>query len=619
MLMVSLYFLFSNHVEDYFYAQSSQKNSETIGEIVSYENDIRVKNRNSIAWKKVNKKISLQTGDGIFTGPQSNTKVKMNEGDVIDVQQNTMVVFAKSQGKQVANLLQGTFKLSVQKSMKIKIKGKETVIHAENSKVEITVDKNKDSAPVVKVLEGQASITNSENKTIEIAENQTVELEKPTVEEQVEPPPEEQVIALPPEPHIWVNTQASQTILNGDEKIVLGYTKKNDFEQVLLEISKDSSFKDSTVISQWHPNTGSIITQVKDPGVYFLRLQSADPQTTLVSISDNMALVVLRPNLPVAPVPITREITLEQEEKTKIEWSPGENAVRYQYTMISKDGEEITKITDQRSFEWTAEELGPQFITLKSIDGYKRISPSTERIKITVLPKTIPLQRQIALSETEIRYDVQDVSSHKNRSYTKSFVEMEAATATMFSKEILVRGGGGAIATMAGIRVRHWIDFDYGFEGFLRTKLISVNAENGQPSPIELEGRANFRTHTDFNPFSSLRKSQFKFFAGAHIYRNSGSKDYSPQYQLVKVGGGFLFPIGTQFETSGEISMGMGTDQSKRYDASGQFLWYMLNDFSTGLGYRVYLFEAGSPSSSPRGVPYREGAVEVLYMLRYRY
>lgn len=618
LLVISLYFLFSQHVEDYFYAQTNQNKNEAIGEIMSYQNDIRIKANKSLSWKKINRTTSLQTGDGVFTGSDSNTKVRMKDGDIIDVQQNTMVVFAKSKDKQVANLLQGTFKLSVQKSMKIKIQGKETEIKAENSQLEITVAK--DSAPVIKVIEGSAEIKDNNNKVIEVAENQVVELEKPTAEEIAEAPVEEQqIIAMPPEPHLWKHSKANYLLLNGPEKIAVAYEKKNNLEKVLFEISKDPLFTNSQVLTQLYDNTGTVTADLTESGVYFLRLQSLDPETKLSSVSENMVISVLRPLVPEAPIPITKELTIEQEQKAILEWNPSSNATQYQVTTHSSNGEEQVHLTDQRSFEWSSEQQGPHFVTLKAMDIYKRLSANTERIKILVLPKTIPIDRQIALSETEIRYEVDNIQSYKNRNYTKSFVELEGSTATMFSKEVLSRGGQGATAALLGVRVRHWADFNYGYEGFLRTKVVSLNSENGTPAPLEAEGRFNLRTHTDFNPFSSLRKSQFKFFTGLQYYKNSGSNDYAPQYQMVRFGGGFLFPIGTQFETSGEASLGIGLDSSKRYEASGLFLWYLLNDFSTGLGYRVYLFESGSNKSAPRTVPYREGAVEVLFMMRYRY
>lgn len=616
MLIVSVYFLFSNHLEDYLYAGTTLKNSDAIGEILSYENDIRVKQQKSLLWKKVNRATPLQSGDGVFTGHDSQTKVRLKDGDIIDVQQNTMVVFAKTRGKQVANLLQGTFKVSVQKSLKIKIQGKETEITGNNSKLEITVDK--DNAPVVKVIEGTAAISDNE-KTVELAENQTVELEKPTEEEKMEVPPQEQIAVLPPEPHIWSANQASQLILTGDEKLILFYDPKNHLEQTLLEFSKDSEFNNSTVKAKWHPNNGKIITSIVEPGIYFLRLQSIDSSTNLASVSENMVVTITRPVVPAAPIPIAKEITLEQEEKVTLEWAPSENAVAYQITTRNTNGEEKVYTTDQRRFEWTAEEAGPQFFTLKAIDAHKRISPNTERIKILVTPKSLTMDRQIALSEGEIRYEVDTVSSYKNKSYTKSFAEIEGATATIFSKEELQKGNkNGALATLVGVRVRHWVDFNYGYEAYFRTKLVSVNSDSGQPAPLELEGRFNLRTQTDFNPFSSLRKSQMKFFSGLHIYQNNGSGDYATKYQLLKFGGGFLFPIGSQFETSGEAYIGFGIDQSMRYEASGQFLWYLLNDYSAGVGYRAYMFEGGS-TSSPKGVPYREGGVEILFLMRYRY
>lgn len=65
---------------------------------------------------------------------------------------------------------------------------------------------------------------------------------------------------------------------------------------------------------------------------------------------------------------------------------------------------------------------------------------------------------------------------------------------------------------------------------------------------------------------------------------------------------------------------GAGSDQSSKYEVSGFFHYYLDPRWSMGAGYRVHLFQAGTPESSPDGsMPYREGYGEGYSVLRWNY
>ncbi len=83
---------------------------------------------------------------------------------------------------------------------------------------------------------------------------------------------------------------------------------------------------------------------------------------------------------------------------------------------------------------------------------------------------------------------------------------------------------------------------------------------------------------------------------------------------------GVHFPVFRRWDTGGEILYGIGTDRSKKYEISGFLGYYLSMNATIGLGYRLYLFDAGSLlTSSSFGVPYREGGLEGSSYFRWSY
>ncbi len=214
-----------------------------------------------------------------------------------------------------------------------------------------------------------------------------------------------------------------------------------------------------------------------------------------------------------------------------------------------------------------------------------------------------------------------DLSAFRNLLYDSSKFALEGATFVMYSREQMNEGKGVPVAFLGGISWLGW-NKSNGLEAIFKTKVMDViPAPGASVQPIDLEGRYLHRWTLPFDPFSSLGKSQIAAIAGYEVYRNPTSGVFSPGYNLFKIGFGLEFPFSHTWDTGGEVLYGYGLDQSTKYEISGHLNYYIVKDWTMGVGYRIHLFQAGSTASAPAdfGIPYREGYGEGYSELSWRY
>lgn len=212
------------------------------------------------------------------------------------------------------------------------------------------------------------------------------------------------------------------------------------------------------------------------------------------------------------------------------------------------------------------------------------------------------------------------IESHEfNQAYKKSYLAFSGAAFSIISSEQLSAGQKSPVSLQASLSSLSWFG-DKGIEANFRAKASDVvKPENTSISPITWNAMLHYRWNIGFNPFPKQSRSHFGITAGYESYRNSNSGLFSSQYDLIKTGLTFKFPFYSNWDTGGEFLYGIGLDQSKKYEISGFAHYYFEKNWSFGVGYRVHLFEAGSLSSVPIGLPYREGYEETYSTLRWHY
>lgn len=317
-------------------------------------------------------------------------------------------------------------------------------------------------------------------------------------------------------------------------------------------------------------------------------------------------------------------------EMVDLAWSGDPRASLYVVEVRNEAGKIVESITTPGSpSPWTSSAAGHFQARIFSLDRHGRRSLPSRPVRIHYFENAVPwLARGPAGEFPDAPDQIREGSvatrvgrgetARFNDSYRSNRVELEGSAWTLQSKEQAYRGAEPPISTGIGVRLFHWWDQN-GIEASYKTKALDANATGGEVSPQQLEARYH-RRFVGGVPFNLARELEMTLFAGFEMYRNSGSTLFSAEYDLFKFGTSIEFPLGNRWDTGGEFVYGIGTDSSRKYEISGNFHYFLNRDWSLGAGYRVHLFEAGSPKASPvRLLPYREGYTEGFSVLRFHY
>jgi hypothetical protein len=153
----------------------------SIGKVNSSTNDIRYKDAGSLVWSKAEQTQSIHLGDSLFTGEKSHVDIQLKDGSKINLEQNSMMTFAKINEIDLPNLGAGTFRIAVHGKTQIAINGQLTQIDGDGAEVQIVLSEHKQAS--VKLLKGNAALYNAVGKVQNLALHEFVDIEaaKPVV------------------------------------------------------------------------------------------------------------------------------------------------------------------------------------------------------------------------------------------------------------------------------------------------------------------------------------------------------------------------------------------------------------------------------------------------------
>jgi hypothetical protein len=130
--------------------------SQALGQIFMVKNDTRHKYSGLFKWEQANSNQDIHLGDSLFTGNESESQVLFNDGQKIDIHQNSMITFTKVEKAEIPNLNIGNFTVSVKGKMKIGINGEIIELVSSNSQIQIRMTGKKKA--VLKLIKGQAKM-----------------------------------------------------------------------------------------------------------------------------------------------------------------------------------------------------------------------------------------------------------------------------------------------------------------------------------------------------------------------------------------------------------------------------------------------------------------------------
>ncbi len=188
--LIVLFFLANDDLFSHFRQTSTEPE---VGRIVFVKNDTRHKDVNSVAWGNAKTEEIIRRGDSVFSGQKSSAQVELKKGGVIEIGENSLIVFREMGGDIVGNIDMGSFRIKSEGTLKVAVGGRVTTIEGHQSDIQIIVAKNK--KPQVRLISGQAKIKQENNQTLQLVERDVASLDEPVVETK----PADLPVALPSE------------------------------------------------------------------------------------------------------------------------------------------------------------------------------------------------------------------------------------------------------------------------------------------------------------------------------------------------------------------------------------------------------------------------------------
>lgn len=646
-----------------------------LGRISTFENDARHKSSDSMAWNKARRKQNVRLGDAVFSGTDSNVQVVMDRGSRIDLGPNTMIVFNEIGGVKMPNFIDGNFRLDVNGSMTIGIQGKVTKIEGYSAEVQIYL--GPDKKPQVRVLNGWIALTERDRPQRTLARKEFVTLGAQKSAQQ--PVPERAAAAAEAVSPVITPIPGADTVTytnrlydffetdgNGTLKrrttppfpMRLPYTLRWNLRR------GDEPVFDAPVWGQFSPSQdfsgtvtsfrskGEAAFEIRDvvEGDNYWRI-SLDGKTWSQAIrfraerrnlnADVRLFRADRKNLVLKSTVVNTSLRIQSSQQMR-------GYVLEESRSPDFSGDDLKVHWLSRNVAGLAlKSPGRFYYRVRGVDAATELTaPSNVEEVIVVKPPAHPLQRLANRREdkpreshreevlaksssdperpksTERRPSAVNTFSAKveppnqgpiNQGYLSSKLEFETGGFTVFSPDQADLGKANPLAVILGLRSRHWFGRS-GLEGAVRVKAADANYTARDINPLSLEARYHYKVHPKF-----LGITQMSVIGGYEMYRNIGQGFFVQKYDLAKIGFSLDFPVKNRWDMGGEVLYGRGEDGSQKFELGGRVNYYLQKNWSCGVGYRTYLFEAGSQKTAPLELPYKETYGEGYSVIQWHY
>ncbi len=373
-------------------SEIQETHTESVGSIKPVGADIRVKGEQEFSWNTVARDTSVFRNDKVFTGKNSQAKVKLKSSQKFTVEPNSLIVISDEVDNQRISFTTGGLIAELKKGAKlfVKFKGKEATITSSDSAV-MRLHASKEGDFKLIVLRGEAQVMKSSdrpsvsikaNETLDIAEDEA----KPTLAS---------LILLTPEP--------GEEIWSDSREVNFSWQGKTD-SNVLLEISHEPEF-DSIVESKLVQGNKALIRLPKK-GVYFWRISDPNQPDKKSPVSSFSFLDLLPAMLEAVKVV---EVELDHEHRSlapvTLNWQDAIASDSYDVelskqqsfgTIESRHQTEKTELQLDRltlgEYYWRVTSNSKRRKALLSNVGILRLQEKLKPITSTISSKRIPAQ-----------------------------------------------------------------------------------------------------------------------------------------------------------------------------------------------------------------------------------
>jgi hypothetical protein len=342
---------------DFNYSTNTQ---QEIGTVIEKANDVRYKRATKFMWRKARSKISLSNGDSIFTGANSKSKIQLKDGSILEIEENSLIVFNTSPGEN-----QLDFKYRV-------LSGSMTVTDKENKKITIEDPVRIAKKQIEKnIIEGKAKSTDSSKSN----SPQVTKLAPPK-------------ITFPTQNYKFeikfddLGNSTSTRIIKTKWK---GFNKNAEFEYQLATDSDFNQLLANQIISQ-----NEFFSPELSKGNHFIRVrEKLNSQVSAWSKVVAFEVIENRPEPLAAPILVRKNIQYKSpsEQPPIFAWRKVDGAAQYIFE-ISRFEDFSTKAelkVNDLNFKWKKFEKGDFYFRVYATKKNGYPGKISETGKITVL------------------------------------------------------------------------------------------------------------------------------------------------------------------------------------------------------------------------------------------
>lgn len=146
-----------------------------LGVVITKENLVKRKSSDAPYWYNLSEEEAVYDKDLIKTGVDSYTQVRLSDQSIIEIGQNSLIVFEKNNNRYKIDFRVGEL-ATKNNSQDLLVKINNTTIEA--NKADITVRANEKDGTQVEVQKGDIQVTDNNNKTIKIDRNRQLEIDQ---------------------------------------------------------------------------------------------------------------------------------------------------------------------------------------------------------------------------------------------------------------------------------------------------------------------------------------------------------------------------------------------------------------------------------------------------------
>ncbi len=358
--------------DDSFLFPPETNNEPAIGVISTSANDVRRKNNGNFVWLPGNKKDQIYNRDSIFTGDGSQAAVQLNDGSLIQIQENSLVNLNLKNGQMQLDLRFGQFVGNGSSKIQVKTGDEEYTIEGKNAKFEI--NRSQSGNLGIKVLSGNAEISGRAGKQT-LKSDESLEISKKGAER------------APTDAKITLLTKDDSLMYRAADKqpLPFAWEGKGLLNQYQIEIAKTEDFK-KVLALRTTPEQKFAVKDSLNEGTYFWRVKGLDNRGKEITTSV-VQKFYLSYMLPPAITTPEDNVTLKNkvydkgggvQSSTQITWTADERPLRYQW-QLSKTSEFTENVVEKtlaaKTIETPALSQGTYYTRVRGIDKDNHLSP----------------------------------------------------------------------------------------------------------------------------------------------------------------------------------------------------------------------------------------------------